>query len=122
MDNDKKKLPKKAFDHEYSTPRWKEMEYLKERGIECSYVKTSNKYGVTVYKYTKTPELFRAVADFYELLRNEKAFNEIDALIKKSEPVTAEDVVFIPTRFFGIVEKEDKEDDCVYLDGDMSHG
>lgn len=39
------------------------MKYLESVGIKYSFVKDIN--GVTTYKYTKTPELFRALEFFY---------------------------------------------------------
>jgi hypothetical protein len=37
--------------------------FLKELGIAYSFVKIID--GVSTYKYTKTPELFRALEHFY---------------------------------------------------------
>ena len=54
---------KKQWDKEYSTQFKKEVEYLKSKGIEYSFVKDVQ--GVTTYKYTKTPELFLALVSFY---------------------------------------------------------
>lgn len=53
----------KKFDKEYSTQYTPEMKYLLEQGIKYTFVKDIN--GVTTYKYTKTPELFRALEFFY---------------------------------------------------------
>lgn len=78
-------LPNKAFDSEYATQYRKEMLYLKDRGIDYTYVKKVGEYRIPTYKYTKTPELFRAVADFYEQKENEKAFNELAAMIHTAE-------------------------------------
>ncbi len=68
------KLPPKAFDLEYSTQYRKEVEYLREKGINYTFIKLTKDYGVPTYKYTKTPELFRAVADFYEQKNLDKEF------------------------------------------------
>lgn len=68
------KLPPKAFDLEYSTQYRKEVEYLKSKGINYTFIKLTKDYGVPTYKYTKTPELFRAVADFYEQKQLDKEF------------------------------------------------
>lgn len=46
---------KKKFDKEYSTQYVPEMKYLKEKGINYSFVKEIK--GITTYKYTKTPKL-----------------------------------------------------------------
>lgn len=53
----------KKWDKEYSTQFVDEMKYLKNVGINYTYVKTIS--GVTTYKYTKTPELFIALVFFY---------------------------------------------------------
>lgn len=54
---------KKKWDKEYFTQYTPEMKYLKEKGINYSFVKEIN--GITTYKYTKTPELFLALVSFY---------------------------------------------------------
>ena len=51
------------FDKEYSTQYVKEMKYLQKNGIKYSFVKQIN--GITTYKYTKSPMLFRALEIFY---------------------------------------------------------
>lgn len=53
----------KKFDKEYSTQYTPEKDYLLTAGIEPSFVKIIN--GVTTYKYTKSSELFKALAIFY---------------------------------------------------------
>lgn len=53
----------KKFDKEYSTQYVPEMKYLQSKGINYSFVKEIE--GVTIYKYTKTPELFLALVFFY---------------------------------------------------------
>ena len=55
---------KKTFDYEYSTQYVKEMKYLELLGIKYAFVKDID--GVTTYKYTKTPKLFKALAIFYD--------------------------------------------------------
>lgn len=53
----------KKFDKEYSTQFVEEMKWLRTKGINHSFVKIIN--NVTTYKYTKTSELFEALAIFY---------------------------------------------------------
>jgi hypothetical protein len=53
----------KKFDKEYSTQYIPEMKYLQSKGIYYSFVKDI--YGVTTYKYKKSPELFLALVSFY---------------------------------------------------------
>jgi len=77
--------PNKAYDSEYATQFRREVEFLKERGFEPTYIKRVGEYRIPTYKYTKTPELFRAVADFYEQRRNEKTFDDLAAMVRTSE-------------------------------------
>lgn len=53
----------KKFDKEYSTQYTPEMKFLQSKGFNYSFVKEI--HGVTTYKYTKTSELFLALASFY---------------------------------------------------------
>jgi hypothetical protein len=53
----------KKYDKEYSTQYTPEKEYLLSIGIKPSFTKVINE--VTTYKYTKTSELFKALAIFY---------------------------------------------------------
>lgn len=54
----------KKFDKEYKTQFPEEVKYLKFCGINYVFVKKEN--GIDTYKYTKTSELFNALAIFYE--------------------------------------------------------
>lgn len=54
----------KKFDKEYSTQYPSEMKFLKEHGVDYTFVKVVN--GITTYKYTKTKMLFDVLALFYE--------------------------------------------------------
>lgn len=56
----------KQFDKEYSTQWVKEMKWLKDKGINYSFVKVIN--GITVYKYKKTDVLFEALRELYSNL------------------------------------------------------
>lgn len=51
------------FDVEYSTQNKKEMLYLRACNIPYTFVKVNE--GIPVYKYTKSKELFEALAVFY---------------------------------------------------------
>ncbi len=57
-------MNKKKFDKEYATQWIKEVEWLREKGIKYTFVKT-DEYEVTTYKYTKTAELFKQLSIFY---------------------------------------------------------
>lgn len=59
------RLPNYLFDAEYSTQVRKEYMFLKERGIEPSFIKKSKEYNVKTYKYTKTRKLFEALVEYY---------------------------------------------------------
>ena len=53
----------KKYDKEYSTQYYPEVMFLRELGIVYSFVKIID--GVSTYKYTKSPELFKALEHFY---------------------------------------------------------
>ena len=61
----KRNLPNKAFDTEYSTMWHKEVDFLTSKGIRYTFVKKTRDYGISVYKYAKTPALFAALVEFY---------------------------------------------------------
>jgi len=75
-------VPNQAYDMEYATQFRKEVDFLKEHGIDYTYKKKVGEYRIPTYKYTKTPELFRLVAEFYEQHRLNKEFNSYAALVK----------------------------------------
>lgn len=56
-------MDKKLFDMEYSTQNRKEVLFLRSCGIQYTFVKTI--HGISLYKYTKTRELFDALSIFY---------------------------------------------------------
>lgn len=58
-------VPKHEFDCEYMTQWRKEVNFLLEKGIRYVYVKKTGQYKIPQYKYTKTPALFLALAEFY---------------------------------------------------------
>ena len=84
---DGKTLPNKAFDMEYSTEYKREMLYLKERGFDYVFKKHTSDYNIPVYKYTKTPALLRAVADFYEQIENERSYAKANLKIQNAKYV-----------------------------------
>ena len=81
---DKITIPKTAFDKEYSTQWRREVKFLEDKGINYTYAKKHYKYPIIRYKYTKTPELFLALAEFYNQVRNEKVFKEIENVSKET--------------------------------------
>lgn len=54
------------FDKEYRTQYKGEVEFLRSSGIRYTFVKDVE--GISTYKYSKTSELFYALAVFYERL------------------------------------------------------
>lgn len=54
-----------GLDKEYSTQYFPEVDFLKEKGINPTFVK-SNEYGIRLHKYTKTKKLFEALIEFYK--------------------------------------------------------
>lgn len=57
-------LNKKLFDSEYNTQNRKEVDYLKENGIDYTFVKRDNE--ISTYKYKKTSALFKVLEIFYK--------------------------------------------------------
>ena len=62
---EKRIIPNSAFDIEYRTEWRDEVDFLMERGIYYTIRKKEGEYQIPVYKYTKTADLFIALADFY---------------------------------------------------------
>ena len=71
-------VPKYVFDKEYSTQWRREVQFLEDKGINYTYAKKHYKYPIIRYKYTKTPELFLALAEFYNQVRNEQFFKKAE--------------------------------------------
>ena len=78
-------IPKYVYDKEYSTQWKREVSFLEDKGIAYTYAKRDSKYPVTRYKYTKTPDLFLALAEFYNQVRNEKFHKDVQATTKSIE-------------------------------------
>lgn len=55
----------KLVDKEYSCYWTKECSYLMEHGFRYTFVKTDEN-NITVWKFKKTKELFKALYEFYE--------------------------------------------------------
>lgn len=81
-------LPNKAFDKEYMTEWVREVKFLASKGIRYNYVKKTQDYQVSQFKYDKTPTLFAALAEFYAIVEKEKAnivpVNEVEEILKDS--------------------------------------
>jgi hypothetical protein len=59
----RKKRKMKKIDREYSTQQVEEMQWLKKQGFNYSFVKVVD--DITIFKFTKTPALFAALAYYY---------------------------------------------------------
>jgi len=84
-ENKKMEVPKYVFDKEYSTQWRREVQFLEEKGIAYTYAKKHYKYPIIRYKYTKTPELFLALAEFYNQIRIETFFKRMGEAAKNVE-------------------------------------
>lgn len=80
-------IPKYVFDKEYSTQWRREVQFLEEKGIAYTFAKKHPKYSIVRYKYTKTPELFLALAEFYNQVRNEQYFKKAEETVEKVMPL-----------------------------------
>ena len=80
-------IPKTVFDKEYSTQWRREVKFLEAKGINYTYAKKHYKYPIIKYKYTKTPELFLALAEFYNQVRNEQFFKDVETTSEKVTPL-----------------------------------
>ena len=86
MDN-RLEVPKQIFDKEYSTQWKREVQFLEDKGIAYTFAKKHYKYPIIRYKYTKTPELFLALAEFYNQVRHEQTMKKIDKAVKELTPL-----------------------------------
>lgn len=85
-DTMKARPPKWAFDREYGSDWLKEVAWLREHGVNPVFEKT-NQFGVKRYKYTKTPELFAALAIFYKQIQDERQWKRINEMLQTMETV-----------------------------------
>ena len=107
-------VPKHVFDKEYSTQWRREVQFLEDKGIAYTYAKKHPKYPIIRYKYTKTPELFLALAEFYNQVRNEQYFKKASAVEEKIKLPIEEGCIAIPAAELTEPEKkllEVKEED-----------
>lgn len=88
---ERRPLPKEAFDSEYQTEWLREMRFLGEKGIRYTFVRKTPDYGVSQFKYKKTPALFAALVEFYSMIEAEKNARR---KMKKEEPT--EKVILSP--------------------------
>lgn len=84
-------IPKYVFDKEYSTQWRREVEFLEAKGIKYVFAKKHYKYHVTKYKYTKTPELFLALAEFYKQVYIENIHAKLDKANAELEKLPIEE-------------------------------
>ena len=101
-----KQVPKYVFDKEYSTQWRREVKFLEDKGINYTYAKKHYKYPIIRYKYTKTPELFLALAEFYHQVRSEQFFKDAAAVGEKTKLPIEEGHIDIPAAELTKPEKE----------------
>ena len=91
MEKQNSNIPNSAFDVEYAT-QWKdEVDFLASRGIYYT-IRKPNDYGILTYKYTRTVDLWVALADFYlKRKRNVKS----QATFKGFAPERAKQLSFV---------------------------
>ena len=80
-------IPAHEFDKEYNTQWRKEMEFLRAKGIEYTFAKRVGDYKIPTYKYKKTPQLFLALAEFYNQQQFRKNMDAIDKLTSEIMPL-----------------------------------
>lgn len=80
-------IPSREFDREYNTQWRKEMEFLRAKGIEYTFAKRVGEYKIPTYKYTKTPQLFLALAEFYNQQNYRKNMDAIDKTAAQITPL-----------------------------------
>jgi len=96
MSEIKQTVPKYVFDKEYSTQWRREVKFLEDKGINYTFAKKHYKYPIIRYKYTKTPELFLALAEFYHQVRAEQFFKKSAAVEEKIKLPIEEGCISIP--------------------------
>ncbi len=106
---DKKNIPNSAFDIEYRTEWRDEVDFLAERGIYYTIRKKEGEYQIPVYKYTKTADLFIALADFYlRNKRNMKSLAKYNPNVKVEQPSFLNNDNTINEKY--VVDKVDNKD------------
>lgn len=104
-------LPKNAFDSEYQTEFLREVRFLKEKGIRHTFVRKTPDYGISQFKYKKTPALFAALVEFYSLIDAERAVREKQ---KEATPVlSAKEIERAQEVLKLAAEQIKKEDDTI---------
>ena len=84
------RIPNKAFDSEYMTEYVREVKFLASKGIRYTFVKRTPDYNIKQYKYTKTPELFVALAEFYFMVNTERSYNKLNKLLANKATLSKE--------------------------------
>ena len=117
MDNERtfKKLPKQAFDSEYMTEFLREVRFLTEKGIKYTFVRKTQDYGISQYKYKKTPALFAALVEFYATIEAERNLKraEKNAEPKKEETLSQDDIRKAQEILERAVKQIDNKDDTI---------
>lgn len=86
-------LPKNAFDSEYMTEFLREVRFLSEKGIQYTFVKKTQDYGISQYKYKKTPALFAALVEFYSMIEAERALRKAEVVPEQIKTHNEDDTI-----------------------------
>ena len=86
-ETERSSIPSKEFDREYNTQWRREMEFLRAKGIEYTFAKRVGEYKIPTYKYKKTPQLFLALAEFYNQQQFRKNMDAIDKAVSEIMPL-----------------------------------
>lgn len=70
-------IPKSAYEYKYVTEWEREVRYLESKGILPVYVGVKRDWGIRQYKYRKTPELGKALCEFWTQANNEREYNRM---------------------------------------------
>lgn len=117
MDNERtftegRKLPRKAFDSEYMTEFLREVRFLTEKGIKYTFVKKTQEYGISQFKYKKTPALFAALIEFYSMIEAERAVrrHRIEKPVSQQEIEKAQEILERAAKQIQENKPEEKDD------------
>lgn len=91
MENERKPIPKNAFDSEYFTEFLREVRFLSEKGIRYTFVRKTPDYNISQFKYKKTPALFAALVEFYSMIEAERAVKNKNK-VNSEEKVSPEEI------------------------------
>jgi len=104
---ERRAIPKNAFDAEYMTEFLREVRFLKDKGINHTFVKKTPDYGISQYKYKKTPALFAALVEFYSMIEAERNVR------KRTPELTSEQIKYAQEVLQKAAEQIKEKDDTL---------